>query len=62
MYSVAESEAKVVHKEPLFFMKIIFCYCFRSRNTNRAEYHIGMHTDRAATYGCKISQLYEANV
>ena len=36
MYSAtAESEAKVVYKEPLFVDEDCFNYCFHSRSTDR---------------------------
>ena len=60
MHPVAESEAKVAYKEPLF---VYYDYFFMTAFTRKAPIEENtaskcIHTV-VATYGCKISQLYE---
>ena len=43
-------EAKVVYKEPLLLMKIIFVTAFIWGGTDRGEYLIGMHPYRSRKF------------
>ena len=45
MFLAAESETKVVHKESLLLMRIIFYDHFLPKSTDRGEHFIGMHLD-----------------
>ena len=60
IYLTAESEAKVVYREPIFVIdEYNFMTVFNRRE--RVEDHCTSECIRtvAATYGCKILQLYE---